>query len=192
MIEYLMIVLGVTIFGMQHSGLSALRVKNRIIERWGKNGYGNIFKATSVIALVISFLLLDFWNWAYFLTNPSLIQPIWLVIGSAFMIVGLVLAMKASQVISVSTVADMRSDRKAELVTTGLYGKIRHPLYLATILLLLALPMIYPFIKILVYALSLIGYTIIGAYLEERKLIDYYGQQYIDYKQKAGFFIPRF
>jgi len=192
MIEYLMIVMGVALFGLQHSGLSALRIKNRIIGRWGKNAYGNIFKATSIIALAVSFLLLDFWNWFYFFNNPSLIQPVWLVIGSLLLVVGLVLAMKASQVISVSTVADMRSERKPELVTSGLYGQIRHPLYLATILMLFALPMIYPFVKVLVYAVSLIGYTMIGAYLEERKLIDYYGQEYIEYRQKTGFLIPKF
>ncbi len=192
MIEYLMIVMGVALFGLQHSGLSSLRIKNRIIERWGKNGYGSIFNTTSIITLAVSFILLDFWNWLYFFNDPSLIQPVWLVIGSLLLVVGLVLAMKASQVISVSTVADMRSERKPELVTSGLYGQIRHPLYLATILMLFALPMIYPFAKVLVYALSLIGYTIIGAHLEERKLIDYYGQEYIEYKQKVGFLMPKF
>jgi protein-S-isoprenylcysteine O-methyltransferase Ste14 len=192
MIEYLLIVMGVTLFGLQHSGISALRIKNAIIERWGKNGYRNIFNATSIITLAISFFLLDFWNWLYFFTTPSLIQPYWLVIGIALLVVGLVLALKASQVISVSTVADMRSERKPELVTDGIYGQIRHPLYLATILMLLALPMIYPFPRILVYALSLIGYTMIGAYLEERKLIGYYGQEYLEYKERVGFLLPRF
>ena len=48
-IEYLLIVAGVLIFGLQHSGISALRVKNLIIDRWGKEGYAKLFNATSIV-----------------------------------------------------------------------------------------------------------------------------------------------
>ncbi|TFG28119.1 isoprenylcysteine carboxylmethyltransferase family protein [Candidatus Thorarchaeota archaeon] len=192
MIEYLSIVLASTAFGIQHSGISALRVKNWIIDKYGKQGYATIFNVTSVLTLSFAFLSMNFWNWLYFLTPPSLIHIVLIVSGVAAGTIGAVVAMKASAVISVSTVADMRTDRKAELVTDGIYSKVRHPLYLATILVFGAMAMIYPFPNVVIFAVSMIFYTLIGAYLEERKLIIHYGDDYLEYKKQVGFILPRF
>ncbi len=99
--------------------------------------------------------------------------------------------MTASRVISVSTVADMRTDRKTELVTDGIYSRVRHPLYLATLLMFSAFSLIYPFPVVFVFSLSMIIYTMIGAYFEERKLLKYYGDEYLEYKKTAGFILPK-
>jgi len=191
-IEYVWIILASTLFGIQHSGVSSLRVKERIIDRWGKKGYAGIFNFTSMLTLLIAFLSMQFWNWLYFITDPSQIQPLPFGLGILLAIAGIAVAAKASQVISVSTVADMRTDRKPELITGGLYAQIRHPLYLATILIFGAMALIYPFPVVIVFALSMIAYTIIGAYFEERKLVLQYGDEYNEYKKQAGFILPWF
>jgi protein-S-isoprenylcysteine O-methyltransferase Ste14 len=190
-IEYLLIVSGVLVFGLQHSGISALRVKNRIIDRWGKEGYARLFNATSIIGILVPFIAMNYWDWFYFITEPNLILPLLFVSGVVLVIIGLVMTMMASRVISVSTVADMRTDREAELVTGGIYSRIRHPLYLATILLLLGLAALYPFDRVIVFSLALSAYVIIGAYLEERKLVIHYGDTYLKYRKQAGFMLPR-
>jgi len=191
MIEYIIIILASSLFGLQHSGLSALRIKGRIIDRWGKEGYARIFNITSIVTLLIAFLSMNFWDWIYFITQPALIQPVFLLLGVISGLAGVILAMKASSVIDVSTVADMRTDRKAELITDGIYSRIRHPLYLATILVFSALALVYPFPVVIVFSLSLIGYTMIGAYFEERKLLKHYGDEYIEYKKTSGFILPK-
>jgi len=191
MIEYVIVILASTLFGLQHSGLSTLRVKARIIDRWGKEGYAKIFSTTSILTLLIAFLSMNYWDWIYFITQPTLIQPLLFVLGILSGLVGVVLSMIASRVISVSTVADMRTDRKAELITDGIYSRIRHPLYLATVLVFLALALIYPFPVVIVFSLSMIGYTMIGAYIEERKLMKHYGDEYLEYKKTAGFILPK-
>lgn len=191
MIQYVLIILGATLFGGFHSGLSSLGVKNRIIDRYGKSGYSRIFNTTSIITFFIAFLSMWFWDWLYFLGNLTPLTIILIVLGGAMILGGGYLAMRASSVISVSTVADMRSDRTPELVTEGLYARIRHPLYLATIMVFGGLAVIYPFPRVIVFSLAMIVYTMIGAVLEERKLIAHYGQEYIDYKRQAGFIFPR-
>jgi len=191
LIEYAVIILASSLFGIQHSGVSSLRVKGRIIDRWGKKGYANIFNATSVLTLLIAFLSMNFWGWLYFLTDPALVQPFLFIVGIILVFSGTFIAMSASKVISVSTVADMRTDRKAELVTDGIYARVRHPLYLATILVFGAMAFLYPFPTVIVFALSMIAYTMIGAYFEERKLVIHYGQEYLDYRKQAGFILPR-
>lgn len=191
MLEYIIIILASSLFGLQHSGLSALRVKERIIDRWGKEGYARIFNITSMLTLLIAFLSMNFWNWIYFFTQPTMIQPILFILGILLGLSGVILAMMASRVISVSTVADMRTDRKAELVTDGIYSRIRHPLYLATLLVFSALALIYPFSVVTVFALCMIAYTMIGAYFEERKLVKHYGDEYLEYMKTAGFILPK-
>ena len=191
MIEYLIVILATTLFGLQHSGLSALRIKGKLIDRWGKEGYARIFNTTSILTLLIAFLSMNFWDWIYFITQPALIQPLLFVLGILSGVGGVVLSMMASRVISVSTVADMRTDRKAELITDGIYSRVRHPLYLATVLVFSALALIYPFPVVIVFSLSMILYTMIGAYFEERKLVLHYGDEYLEYKKTAGFIIPK-
>jgi protein-S-isoprenylcysteine O-methyltransferase Ste14 len=191
MIEYLIIIGSVALFGLQHSGVSALRVKNRIIDRWGKQGYANIYNVTSVITIGVAFLSMWFWDWFYFILDPSSIQLLLFLPGLGLIAIGIAVALLASRVISVSTVADMRTDRMSELVTDGIYARVRHPLYLATILLLLGLGLLYPFPVVTVFVLSLCVYVLIGSYFEEKKLITHYGQAYLDYKQQAGFIIPK-
>ena len=192
MLEYIIVILGSSLFGLQHSGLSTLSVKERIIDRWGKAGYARIFNATSILTFLIAFLSMNFWNWFYFITQPAMIQPILLIVGILSVLSGAILAMMASRVISVSTVADMRTDRKAELITDGIYSRVRHPLYLATVLVFSALALIYPFPIVIIFSLCMIAYTMIGAYFEERKLMKHYGDEYVEYKKTAGFILPRF
>jgi protein-S-isoprenylcysteine O-methyltransferase Ste14 len=191
MFEHLAIVAAVTVFGIQHSGISALRVKHWIIDRWGKEGYSRIFNVTSFLALIPASLSLNYWDWLYFLQSPELVNPLLFLSGVILLALGVVVAALASRSISVSTVADMRTDRKPALVTGGLYARTRHPLYLATILFLLSLIAFYPFSNILVFSLSFVGYVVIGAYLEERKLVIQYGEQYLAYRRTAGFLLPR-
>ncbi len=192
MIEYIIVILASTLFGLQHSGISALRVKERIIDRWGKEGYARIFNATSILTFLIAFFSMNFWNWSYFITQPTLIQPVLFVFGILLGLSGVIMAIMASRVISVSTVADMRTDRKAELVTDGIYARVRHPLYLATLLVFSALAFIYPFPVVTVFSLCMMAYTLIGAYFEERKLVRHYGDEYLEYKKTAGFILPHF
>jgi protein-S-isoprenylcysteine O-methyltransferase Ste14 len=190
--EFIVVGIGVSIFGIQHSGLSALRVKNYMIDRWGKPGYANVYKTTSVITFVIAVLSMWFWDWLYFVFNPELVNIALFSLGVLSVLCSVTLSRAASQVISVSTVADMRTDRMPELVTDGIYSRIRHPLYLATILGLTGLALLYPFPRIVVFSVGMIIYTLLGSFLEERKLVLHYGDSYIEYRKQAGFIVPRF
>jgi protein-S-isoprenylcysteine O-methyltransferase Ste14 len=137
-------------------------------------------------------LALNFWDWFYFLTSPQLFNPFSVGIGVILAVIGVWIALKATRVIDVSTVSDMRTDRKPELITTGIYSKIRHPLYLALVLLFIGLTLIYPFPEIIIFSVSFTVYLLIGTYLEEKKLILQYGKEYLEYKKQAGFMTPKF
>lgn len=78
------------------------------------------------------------------------------------------------------------------LVTHGIYSHVRHPRYAAIVFL------IYPACALLVHSFlcllsTLVAYAIFGlsAVLEERKLIDVFGQDYKDYMKETPGFIPK-
>lgn len=73
------------------------------------------------------------------------------------------------------------------LDVSGVLSVVRHPWYLAGILLVWARPL-YP--STLVVNIVVCAYFIIGAYLEERKLIAIFGQTYLDYQKRVPMFIP--
>jgi len=191
MLDYIMIVLTTVLFGIQHSGMSSHRIKYVIINRWGKETYSRIFTWSSILTFLVAFLTVDYRIWLRPLFDIGSIDWCLAVVAVSLIVIGLVVAVRASSVISVSTVADMQSDRQPELVTDGIYARIRHPLYLATVLIFLSLIPLYIEPHVAVFALAMSAYTVVGAYLEERKLVNVYGLAYIEYRQRAGFILPR-
>lgn len=73
------------------------------------------------------------------------------------------------------------------LNTSGINGIIRHPWYTAVILLLWSRNIDY---SALVVNTIFTIYVIVGAYLEEYKLIQAFGDQYWDYKKNVSMFVP--
>jgi len=78
-----------------------------------------------------------------------------------------------------------------EFVTTGILKRVRHPLYSATILLVLGYFLFEPTLATMTSALSIFLYLPIGIYLEEKKLIQQYGDRYIQYKKEVPPIIPK-
>lgn len=74
-----------------------------------------------------------------------------------------------------------------EITTDGILGVIRHPWYTGSIFLLWGQNMDT---ARLITVVILTAYLIIGAFIEERKLVAEYGKSYIDYKQRVSMFIP--
>jgi protein-S-isoprenylcysteine O-methyltransferase Ste14 len=74
------------------------------------------------------------------------------------------------------------------LKTDGFYAVVRHPLYLLSILFMLLNPVMS--IQWLILTLFSTSYFIVGAIVEEKRLIESHGEEYISYMKKAPFMIP--
>ena len=109
-------------------------------------------------------------------------------------VIGLILIVFGA-IFWVFTVLKSRIDnciRNNHLVTTGIYGIVRHPIYAAFLyaitglifiannLILIILPVIYW----LILSLAMIK-------TEEKWLIDLYGDDYLNYSKKVNRFIPK-
>lgn len=74
------------------------------------------------------------------------------------------------------------------LITSGTYGIVRHPLYLAGIVLFTFAPdMTRNWLTVAVLADA---YFIYGAVAEEKKLIERFGDEYLHYMQRVPMFVP--
>jgi protein-S-isoprenylcysteine O-methyltransferase Ste14 len=74
-----------------------------------------------------------------------------------------------------------------ELDTSGISSVVRHPWYLALLLLIWARPL-DPSVIVLNAVFSV--YIVIGAFLEERKLVREFGDKYRDYQQRVSMLLP--
>lgn len=87
---------------------------------------------------------------------------------------------------------DTENEEIGELKKDGLLGKVRHPLYSATILLAMGFWLFSPSIANTITVGSALIYLIIGIQLEEKKLISHFGQDYLDYKKNVPMLVPKF
>lgn len=77
------------------------------------------------------------------------------------------------------------------LITSGIHGVVRHPLYLGTFAFTWGLFLWMPLADILITASCITLYTLIGMHYEERKLVKEYGQAYTCYQARVPMIIPR-
>ena len=93
MIDLLLIFLSVMGFWLQHSGLAALPIKYRIIDRWGKTGYSRLYSVTSAIMLLLPLFLVGLDTWLYLVFNPTYLVLPWVLSGIGFIVIFIVMNM---------------------------------------------------------------------------------------------------
>ena len=78
---------------------------------------------------------------------------------------------------------------KEDLVISGLYRWVRHPLYTCGLIILWLTPLMSW--NVLALNLGLTAYLWIGIRFEERKLLAEFGQAYADYQRRTPALLPR-
>ncbi len=77
-----------------------------------------------------------------------------------------------------------------QFYTPSLYRVVRHPLYVGWLTIFWAAPTMT--VAHLVFALATTAYILIAIRLEERDLVDAFGETYVSYRQSTPMLIPRF
>lgn len=112
--------------------------------------------------------------------------PLWLVIvGAILFLIGYVLYMEVMRENAyLSRTIEVQEDQ--QVISTGLYGIVRHPMYLATLLMFLPLPLILgSFWGLVVFALYPV--IIIIRIINEEKVLTKDLKGYSEYKKKVKF-----
>jgi protein-S-isoprenylcysteine O-methyltransferase Ste14 len=82
-------------------------------------------------------------------------------------------------------------NEKTQLIVSGPYAYIRHPIYAIQSLMLLASAALLPSPLMLISCLLMITFLQWEARREEKYLVIHHGQGYIDYCRQTGGFVPR-
>ena len=147
----------------------------------GELPHGHLLQVSSfLLFLAVWFLDSFIFNYSTFLAGyiPCLIR---LGLALGVLVIGLALLQLAH--------SHLHSMKSGKLMTTGIYGHIRHPLYLGTLLLYLPFTLwTLSLFSIVPWLVALVAYNKMANY-EEQLLTKRYGKDYIDYKKRVRKYI---
>lgn len=183
-----------TLYGVIHSLTASLWFKQYIAHHFGEPGrkyYRLVYVLVSLITtplyIVLIVLLPD--KHLYTLSQP------WIYLTGFIQLLallGMALSFRGTGVISFLGLDSLREKTalpaENKLTTTGVYKLTRHPIYFFSLIFLWLIP--FMSWNILSFAIGVTIYTLIGSRFEERKLIQEFGQPYIDYRKATPWIIP--
>jgi protein-S-isoprenylcysteine O-methyltransferase Ste14 len=181
----------IAIWGILHSLLASTSFKNLARHAVGDGPmkwYRLLYNLFAVISLAPAlYLMVSLPNqplyqvpapWSYLMLASQVLSAVFLLI-----------AVLQTDLLSFAGLRQLIEEEKTgNLVTTGLYRSVRHPLYTFSLLLLWLSPSM-SINSFLVYT-GLTLYVLIGTMFEERKLLREFGQAYADYRSSTPMLLP--
>ncbi|REG87138.1 methyltransferase family protein [Algoriphagus antarcticus] len=189
--NYVLLALSWIVFYTLHSILAASKLKRILEGKWG-NAYKWYRLAYTLISLL---LFLGIVIQALLIPKSLLINKGDLTNYLGYMLAGFgtIIVSKSSKHYSVMRFLGFATSSKEDetLVTTGLYSKIRHPLYAGLVLIFLGYFLFAGTISATVHVACLLLYLPFGIYFEEKNLIIQFGEAYQKYKGEVPAIIPK-
>lgn len=139
-------------------------------------------KIVEVTSMIIVFA--GYFAWGFMIFN----DPIKIEVNSFVAIpLGLLIGLAGFAMFILSTVAKKGFHELEHLVTKGIYSRVRHPMYLGTILIHIGFPIAAKSLLTLISAVIWIPLIIVWKYVEEKQLERKFGQEYLEYKKQTFF-----
>lgn len=190
--NYVLLALSWIVFYTLHSTLAASKLK-RILEGKLGNAYKWYRLAYTLISLLFFFGIMI---QALLIPKTVLIPKSDLTNYLGYMLAGFgtIIATKSSKNYSLKRFLGFEYSLKEseELITTGLYSKVRHPLYAGLVLIFLGYFLFAGTVSSAVHLGCLLLYLPFGIYFEEKNLVVQFGQAYQKYKAEVPALIPKF
>jgi protein-S-isoprenylcysteine O-methyltransferase Ste14 len=191
--EVIILSLAVIIYTLVHSLLASFGVKDwtrRVIgpvaDRWYRLAY-NLFAGISGLPiLALLFILPD--RRIYQIPFP------WLLLTGAGQLFGILIIIVGIwqtdlwHFVGLRQIITGEASDTQPLVITGLYRWMRHPLYTGGLLLIWLVPTMT--LNLLTVFIWLTIYLIVGAFLEEKRLIHQFGDDYREYQKHVPMLLP--
>ena len=148
--------------------------------RWIIIGIVMIVLFTKIFGLTIPFLTIS-------LISPSVLLSVASVI---LVIVGLVIALVARRTLAGNWSKDVDVKVDHELITTGIYRYVRHPIYTGVLLMGLGSVLMIGTTNVLLVFLAMLGFFWFKARQEEKLLTKHFPKEYPAYKNHTKALIP--
>jgi len=182
-----------SLFAVQHSVMARKGFK----AWWTKYVPKPVERSTYVLAASACLLLL-FWQWrpipavVWQVDDPDLAAAVaMLSLGGWVLVFTSTFLINHFELFGVSQVANHLVDKEVpapQFRTPLLYKFVRHPIYLGFIIAFWAAPVMTA--GHLMFAAVTTAYIMVGIWLEERDLVEMFGDQYREYKHRVSMLIP--
>ena len=186
-------ILLMSLFAVQHSVMARQPFK-----RWWTQFVPHVVERSTYVLLASLVLILLYWQWrpiptiVWEITNPQIAMAVlglslagWLlVLVSTFVINHFELFGLQQVVINLSG----QTATEPHFNTPSLYKVVRHPIYLGFIIAFWAAPVMT--VGHLLFAAVTTAYIFVGIFLEERDLVELFGDDYRRYRERVAALIP--
>ncbi len=183
---YILFLLSLIFFYLLHSMTAATGVRNYVVRHWiPEHRYRIAYNFVAIFTILPPVIL-------YIMTEKTALFNHFLlnITGWILMVTGAGLGVLSLRHYNLREFAGLDRGEAAPLVTGGMLSHVRHPLYLATILLISGFCCIDTNLWSLSTWLITMVYLVIGIRLEERKLIRLFGEEYREYQERVPMIFP--
>ena len=190
----IILVLVTTLYNIVHS-LAASNRSKTLARRWFGTGTDRWYRFVYNLWAGISFLPL-LWlllnlpdRTLYIIRMPWVLLTTGLQLAGAAIIVIGILQTGTLSFIGIRQIFSPDQSPDTPLVTTGLYSFTRHPLYTGGLLIIWPMPIMT--LNFLTLFIVWTIYLVVGARLEEKRMVHAFGDPYRRYQEEVPMLIPR-
>ncbi len=176
------------LFFILHSFFAATKIKKKAHQFVLPTTFRLFYNSQSAVLLLLA-------GWLYLQIDHTVLFEFYgrEILGWSLIAIGSVLGyISFSSYNTAEFLGFAEENELTNLSVDGMNKYVRHPLYFATLILLLGGFFIAANFEYLGFMILSIIYLIVGTLLEEKKLIVTFGQEYLDYKKNVPMIIPNF
>lgn len=189
----LLMVLSWGLFYFLHTALAASKLKRILESKWpSRYKWYRLFYSVLSSILFVGILIQAMILPVDLLFTPSSFNQY---AGYMVATAGVIVLLRSLKKIPIKSFLGLKPENLAvnntELVNSGIYSQIRHPLYLGLLAIFLGYFLVSGTVGALIHLGCLIVYLPIGIYFEEKNLIAEFGDQYRNYQKVVPAFFPK-
>jgi protein-S-isoprenylcysteine O-methyltransferase Ste14 len=186
MVPYVVLTLAWVAYFVLHSLLAANGVKQIAYRWWSPRTYRLLYSVFATVGLFALLFLNGSIAAPYFVASEGPIRFASLVLTTF----GVIVVQVSFRAYSLRAFIGLAEEPTTGLKTDGIQKYIRHPLYAGTILITCGFFLFIPNLPTLISCGCVLLYLPIGIWLEERKLIEQFGEAYRTYQKTVPALVP--